>query len=408
MELTDEQRALRDAVRELLRRHPPGQADESRPGDKSGPANESSPADRSYPADRRGYDPKLWRLLCDIGVPGLAIPQRYGGAGAGPVETAIVAEELGRVLAPAPLLGSAVLAAQAILGSGDTDACDRLLPRIAEGAAIAALAWTGPSGGWDPAEAACHAAGRSGGAWTLTGAAHYVLDGDSADVLIVAARMPGRGVGLFEVDTDQPGVDKHAVTSMDQTRRLAVVRLTAAAGRPLGPAAASRPPGPGVAARPPGPAAPLGSAALARARDLACVALSAEQAGAAARALELTVGYTGTRVQFGRPIASFQAVQHRLADLHVLVASARSLSYQAAAAAAIGAPALPQQAAAAKAYCSEVLMRVAGEMIQLHGAIGITWEHDAHRYFKRAHAAAQLFGQPSAHIARIAACVIDE
>jgi alkylation response protein AidB-like acyl-CoA dehydrogenase len=173
---------------------------------------------------------------------------------------------------------------------------------------------------------------------------------------------------------------------MDSTRQLAVVQLTGAAGRRLD---------------------GDGCAGLARARDLACIALSAEQVGAARRALELTVAYTQIRVQFGRPIGSFQALQHRMADLHVLVESARSLSYAAATAAAEGAPDLGLRAAAAKVYCSEAALRVAGEMIQLHGAIGITWEHEAHRYLKRAHGAAQLLGQPSEHVARIAAALID-
>ena len=135
--------------------------------------------------------------------------------------------------------------------------------------------------------------------------------------------------------------------------------------------------------------------------------VSAEQVGAAQRALELTVAYTKIRVQFGRPIGSFQALQHRMADLHVLAESARSLSYAAAFAAAENAADLGLRAAAAKAYCSESLTRVAGQMIQLHGAIGITWEHDAHRYFKRAHGAGQLFGRPSEHAARVASAVID-
>ena len=375
---TEEQRDLRDAVRGLL-------------------AHEQ----RRTPAD--GDDGRaLWQRLCgEIGVAGLAIPQRYGGAGAGPVETHIVMEELGRGLTGSPLLGSGVLAAQALLASGDAAACERLLPAIADGSAVAALAWAGEAGRWDPGEAAYDArpgqgdarptgpvrrteAGRPG--WELDGEAHYVLDGDRADVLLAAARAPG-GIALFEVDPHQRGVTRRAVTTMDTSRRLAVVRLDGAAGRPAGSGA--------------------GGAALARARDLACVALSAEQVGAAQRALELTVAYTKARVQFGRPVGSFQALQHRMADLHVLVESARSLSYAAASAAAGGADDLGLRAAAAKAYCSETLTRVAGEMIQLHGAIGITWEHDAHRYFKRAHGAAHLFGRPSEHVARIAATVID-
>jgi hypothetical protein len=365
---TDEQRDLRDAVRGLLarqQRRAPGDGDDGRP---------------------------LWPRLCgEIGVAGLAIPQRYGGAGAGPVETHIVMEELGRDLTGSPLLGSGVLAAQALLASGDAAACERLLPAIADGSTVAALAWAGEAGRWDPGEAACDAGpagtgGPGGTGWELAGEAHHVLDGDAAGVLLAAARAPD-GIALFEVDPDQRSVSRRAATTMDTSRRLAVVRLDGAAGRPAG--------------------SGTGRAALARARDLACIALSAEQVGAAQRALELTVAYTKVRVQFGRPIASFQALQHRMADLHVMVESARSLSYAAAAAAAGGADDLGLRAAAARAYCSETLARVAGEMIQLHGAIGITWEHDAHRYFKRAHGAAHLFGRPSEHVARIAAAVID-
>jgi alkylation response protein AidB-like acyl-CoA dehydrogenase len=373
VELAPEQLALRASVADLIRRNPPDLA--------------ADPASA----------PKLWRLVAGMGAAGLAIPERFGGAGAGPVETAIVAEQLGRVLAPSPLLGSAVLAAQAILATGDTQACERLLPSIASGSAVAALAWTGKDGGWDPEEAGCLAVERSaglasGGGWTLTGTAHYVLDGDTADILIVAASLPEGGIGLFEVTPGQPGVERHAAATVDQTRPLAVIRLAAAARGPLGPLGPLGPAG----------AEGAGPAALARARDLACLALAAEQVGAAARALELTVEYTKARVQFGRPIASFQAIQHRLAELHVLVASARSLAYRAAAA-----PNVALLASAAKAYCSDVLTKVAAETIQLHGAIGITWEHSAHHYFKRAHGSAQLFGAPASHLARIADQVID-
>jgi alkylation response protein AidB-like acyl-CoA dehydrogenase len=382
VELSTEQRDLRDAVRGLLARH-----------GRSGPAGHGPAGDPG--ADRGpGYDVSLWQRLCgEIGVAGLAITERYGGAGAGPVETCIVLEELGRGLVPSPLVGSAVLAGQALLASGDDEACRRLLPGIASGATVAALAWAPEAGHWDPAGPAIDACpgtgGAAAGAWVLSGAAHHVLDGDTAGVLLAAARAPD-GIGLFEVDPRQRGVSRCAVTTMDSTRRLAVVALDGAPGRRLRPAA--------------------GAQALARARDLACIALSAEQAGAAQRALELTVAYTKTRVQFGRPIGSFQALQHRMADLHVLVESARSLCYAAAFAAAsdpAGTARLALLAAAAKAYCSQALTRAAGQMIQLHGAIGITWEHDAHSYFKRAHGAGQLFGRPQEHVARIAAALID-
>jgi alkylation response protein AidB-like acyl-CoA dehydrogenase len=349
--LTAEQQDLRDAVRGLL-----------------GSAGDSGPA---------------WDRLCrEVGVAGLAIPERYGGAGAGLAEIGVVMEELGRELTPSPMLGSAVLAAQALLATGDDAACARLLPGIASGSMTAALVWATRAGRWDSGEVGFVAREVRGGGWELDGEAHYVLDGAGAQVLLVAARVPA-GVGLFEVDPGEHGVSRTAAIAMDLTRELAVVRLSGVRGQRVGGEAAL---------------------ALSRARDLACLALAAEQAGAARRALDLTVGYTKTRVQFGRVIGSFQALQHRLADLHVLVESALSLSRALAAA---DTPALGRRAAAAKVYCAEALMRTAAEMIQLHGAIGITWEHPAHCYLKRAHGGLHLFGTPAQHAAAIAASLID-
>ncbi len=369
MRLTREQEDLRTAVRGLLDRY------------------------AVAPDADRDAERGLWRRLCtEIGVAGLAIPERFGGAGAGPVEVHVVMEELGRSLTPAPMLGSAVLATQALLASGDEAACQRLLPGLADGSQTGALAWTTAAGRWDPDEVACRAvrtaataatAGAADG-WTVTGEAHFVLDGDLASVLLVPAMMPDGHTGLFEVIPDRPHVRRAASTSMDESRRLSVVSLDGAPGIRIG-----------------------DRLDLDRVRDAACVALSAEQVGAAAEALALTVAYTKVRVQFGRPIGSFQALQHRMAEMHVLVESARSLSYAAAEAAQSGAPEFSLRAAAAKAYCSEALEQVSGEMIQLHGAIGMTWEHMAHRYFKRAHGAALLLGAPAHHVARVAAAVID-
>lgn len=354
MSLTAEQRDLRDAVRGVLERS----------------------RDDAWP-----------RLCREVGVAGLAIPERYGGAGAGPAETGVVMEELGRGLTCSPMLGSAVLAAQALLGTGDDAACGRLLPAIAAGSATAALAWTTAAGHWDPGEVACQAVLADDGGWTLDGEAHYVLDGDTADVLLAAALVPS-GVALFEVSPGQEGVARVPVATMDESRRLAVVRLAGARGRRVGGDA---------------------TAALGRARDLACLALGAEQAGAARRALDLTVGHALTRVQFGQVIGNFQALRHRMADLHVLVESARSLVRAASSAAGAGAGASEPglRAAAVKVYCSDVLTQTAAEMIQLHGAIGITWEHPAHRYLKRAHGARHLFGRPDRHAAAIAASLLD-
>jgi len=305
-----------------------------------------------------------WKRLCtEIGVAGLVIPERFGGLGAGLTEAGVVLSELGRELVPTPMLGSAVLAARAVLASGDEAVCSRLLPPIADGSSVAALAWTTSAGRWDPAETAFTVAdGR------VTGEAHYVLDGDVADILLVAT-----DAGLYEIDPAYAG--RTVTPAMDESRRLAVVQLDGVPGRRVGGRDAS--------------------ATLAAARDHACVALAAEQAGAAERALELTVGYTKTRVQFGRPIGTFQALQFRMADMRVLTESARSMWM---AAASEGGDML---AAGAKVYCSEALLSVAAEMVQMHGAIGVTWEHPAHRYLKRAHGAALLFGSPDDHVTRI-------
>jgi alkylation response protein AidB-like acyl-CoA dehydrogenase len=346
----EEQEGLRDAVRTLLAK-------------RSGSA-----AVRAAMVSERGYDEQLWGVLCgQIGVAALAIPEKFGGAGAGLLETHLVLEELGRTLTPTPLLGSSVLAAQLLLALDDGEACERLLPGIADGG-IAAVCWTGPDGHWDPAGAAVVAADR-----TLTGRAHYVLDGDIADVLLVVAR-EGDDIAAFEVEPMRPGVTRNRTKAMDPTRRLATVSFDAVPGRRIGGGDAT--------------------AALRAARDAACVALSAEQVGAASRILELTVEYAKVRVQFGRPIGSFQALKHRMADLYVLVEAARSASY--------GAAHGTLDAAVAKAYCAEAFFTVAAEAIQLHGGIAITWEHYAHLYFKRAHGSAQLFGQPSEHVARMA------
>lgn len=318
MTFTAEQDALRDSVRKLL--------------------------------DREA-DP--WPELCEqIGVAALAVPERFGGLGAGTTELQVVAEELGRVLADVPFLGSAVLAVHAVLAAGDDEACERLLPRLAEGI-VGAVAWTDAEGDWTTP--ACQVSGS-----TVEGEAHYVLNGAEAEILLVVA-----DGSLYEVSDAR----RVRTPAMDETRRLARVIFEGATARLIG---------------------PVDLAAL---RDVACAVLAAEQAGAAARAFELTVEYSKQRHQFGRPIGGFQALKHRMADLHVLVETARSAAY--------AAPESSRLAAVAKVHCSEALANVAGEMIQLHGGIAITWEHAAHRYFKRAHGAGQLFGAPAEHLGRV-------
>jgi alkylation response protein AidB-like acyl-CoA dehydrogenase len=328
MRWTEDQLSLRDTVRRLLAKEPDG-----------------------------------WPPLVELGAPALLVPAAAGGLGAGLAEVFVVQHELGRALAATPMLGS-VLAATALASASSADP---LQPRVAAGE-VTALAWASAAGWSAPA---C-AARRTGEGWTVSGSAAYVLDGDTADLLLVIARTDD-GPALLEVEPDR--AERVHTPTMDRTRRLATVGLSAAPARHIGPVD------------------------LARLRDVACTALAAEQAGAAARCLELTVDYAGQRRQFGRPIGSFQALKHRMADMHVLVETA----YSAAMSAALATPEeLPLRAAVAQAHCARALHDVAGEMIQLHGGIAITWEHDAHRYFKRAHAGLHLFGPPAEHVERLA------
>lgn len=324
-----------------------------------------------------------WRPLVEqIGVAGLAVPEEYGGAGGGARDVQVVMEELGRSLSPVPFLGSSVLVAGALLASGDEAACSRLLPPLADGRSVGLLAWA-EQGVWEPESVRAEAVQGPGGDWQVTGTKEHVLDAEGADLLLVAART-GTGVSLFEVPVDGAAARREPLVTMDQTRAQARWVLSGAEGRLVGRAGDGR-------------------RVLSQVRDLACVALAGEQTGAAERCLELTVEHVLQRVQFGRPIGSFQAVKHRLADAYVLVESARSAALGAAFAADEEPAALPRLAAVAGSVCSEAFSAVAGEMIQLHGGIGITWEHDAHRYFKRAHGSSQLFGSPARHRERLGA-----
>lgn len=339
-ELTEEQRGLRDAVRTLLAKR------------------SDSAAVRRAAETGCGYDADLWQVLCaQIGVAALAVPERFGGVGAGPREVQLVMEELGRALTPSPML-STVLASALLRALDDDEESARLLPRIAEGA-VAATAWADLDGHWGGGAVQV----RDG---QLSGTAHYVLDGDTAEILLVVA-----DGAVYEVDPAR--AERARTPAMDVTRRLATVRLEAVEGTRIGPADAT--------------------AALASALDDTVITLAAEQVGGAEAALQLTVEYAKVRQQFGRPIGSFQALKHRMADLYVRLEAARSAAYAAAEGAV-----LPS---VAKAYCSEAFQAIAADTIQLHGGIAITWEHDAHLYFKRAHASAALFGAPEAHVARL-------
>jgi alkylation response protein AidB-like acyl-CoA dehydrogenase len=324
-----------------------------------------------------GFDPKVWSQMADqLGLQAMAIPEEYGGAGFGFTELGIALEEMGRVLLCAPFFASAVLAAQALLASGDETAKKELLPGIASGETIATLAFTEENGRWDTEGIATQATEASG-SWKLSGTKMFVLDGHTANLVLVAART-GSGIGLFAVEADASGLTRTALTTMDQTRKQARLEFSSTPARLVGDASA------------------FGDA-LPKVLDLACIALASEQVGGAQRCLETSVDYAKTRIQFGRPIGSFQAIKHKCADMLLEVESAKSAAYYGAWSVDDGSDEVPVVASLAKSYCSEAYFHAAAENIQIHGGIGFTWEHDAHLYFKRAKSSELLFGDPSHH-----------
>jgi alkylation response protein AidB-like acyl-CoA dehydrogenase len=334
-------------------------------------------ADRSPEAEVRrlsdteqGFDPDVWkRMAGQLGLQGLGIPEEFGGAGAGHVELGIVLEEMGRALLCAPFLSTVGLAANLLLTSGDRAAQARYLPGIAEGGTVATVAVSAAG-----LPGAGVVARRTDDGWRLTGTEPYVLDGHVADLVLVPARTTA-GVALFAVEREASGLGRTLLTTADRTRRQARLTFTDTPGAPLD----------------------GGLPAMERMLDLAAIALASEQAGGAARALEMSVGYAKTRVQFGRAIGSFQAVKHLCADLLLESESATSAARYAASAADEDAPDLPALASLVRFSCSDSFVKVAADTIQIHGGIGFTWEHPAHLYLRRARTSALLLGDPAFH-----------
>jgi len=324
-----------------------------------------------------GYDPAVWKQMGEqLGLQGLAIPEEYGGSGYSAVELTVVFEEMGRALLTAPYFSTVALAANLLLASGDEAAKADYLPGLASGATIAAVALAEESGRWDEAGITLPAS-PAGDGWTLTGEKMYVLDGHVADLLLVVART-GAGVSVFAVDKGAPGLTATPLSTMDQTRKQARLVFEATPARLVGTAGA-------------------GWTAVSSMLDKAVVALAAEQVGGAQKVLEMAVDYAKNRIQFGRPIGSFQAIKHKCADMLLEVESAKSAAYYAGWAAAEDNEELPVVASLAKSYCSEAYFHAAAENIQIHGGIGFTWEHPAHLYFKRAKSSELLFGDPTYH-----------
>ncbi len=329
-----------------------------------------------------GYDEAVWKQMGqELGLQSLHIPEEYGGQGFTFVELGIVLEEMGRVLLCAPYFSSVVLAADAILNAGSDDQKQALLPGIASGETRAALAFTEPNGRWDAAGITLEAK-ADGDGYVLDGTKSFVIDGATADLLVVVARTAGTsgedGIGFFTVTGDADGLTRTPLATMDQTRKQAKLEFSGVRGASLGEVGA-------------------GWAALSKTLDQAAVGLANEMVGGAQKVLEMSVQYAKDRVQFGRPIGSFQAIKHKCADMLLEVESAKSAAYYAAWSAAEDNDELPVVASLAKAYCSDAYFHATAENIQIHGGIGFTWEHDAHLYFKRAKSSEILFGDATYH-----------
>ncbi|MFT5444677.1 MAG: alkylation response protein AidB-like acyl-CoA dehydrogenase [Myxococcota bacterium] len=361
---TDEHEELRATVRQFL-------ADQS-----------DEQAVRSQMASERGWDSDVWQKMAEqVGLAGLIVPEEHGGAGFGYVELCIVAEEMGRALLCAPYLSTAVMATSALLQCASASAQKDILPGIAAGTSIATLAYADTNGRWDINSVGMSAQEKDAG-WVLDGTKYWVLDGHTANIVLVVART-SVGLELFEVAQDAAGLTSESIPALDLTRKLATLSFASTPARKISEGDQTE--------------------GLEHAMSLTLAALSAEQVGGAQWCLDTAVDYAKTRLQFGRPIGSYQAIKHKCADMLVDVEFAKSAAYNACFLAADclesneGWGELAEAAHLAKAFCSEAYFHAAAENIQIHGGMGFTWEHPAHLYFKRAKASELLFGDATHH-----------
>ena len=362
--LDDEQEQLRDAVRSLLTKRSP------------------LPGVRRFAEENPDFDRDLWAEMCtQMGLASLAIPEEYGGSGFGFVTQAVVLEEMGRVVYPGPYFSSAVLAAQVVLAAGSEDAKNRLLPAIASGETVATVAVVESEQRWS---ADC--SGTTSDGTTLTGTKVAVPDARWADVFIVYATGP-EGPALYEVAASASGVTISTDEPLDASRPVATVTFVSA------------------------PAQVVASgtdvvAALHRGLDIAAIGLACEQTGTAATALDMATEYAKARHQFGRPIGSFQAIKHMLADVYVDNESAWSAAYYGAWAVDNAPSEIDMVAPLASAFASDTLVAAAETNVQVHGGIGFTWEHDAQFPVRRAFGSRQIVGAPDMYRDRIAEALL--
>jgi alkylation response protein AidB-like acyl-CoA dehydrogenase len=365
---SDEQDMLRQTARAFLEEHCP------------------TTFVRHMMEDDKGYSADLWKEMAELGWLGLAFPEAYGGQGLGFVDLTVILEEMGAALLPSPFLSTVILAGQTILLGGSEAQKKAYLPKIAEGALIATLAMTEPAGRFDAEGITAVKATPQGAGFSITGTKLFVPDAHIAELLVVAARTKetddkSTGISLFLVEGNSPGVSTTLLKTMDQTRKQCEVvfdNVQVGRDRLLG-------------------TLDQGWPILQKVLNLATVSLCAEMVGGAQRVLDLSVSYAKERVQFGRPIGSFQAIKHKCAEMMLQVESAKSAAYYAAWAVDEDVPEAPLAVSMAKAYCSDAYRNTAGEGIQVHGGIGFTWEHDMHLYFKRAKYAEFTFGDATYH-----------
>jgi alkylation response protein AidB-like acyl-CoA dehydrogenase len=356
-DFSDDQKQLRDQARKFL-------------------AEKCSPkAVRVVLDGKADYDRELWKGLAGMGFLGVAIPEEYGGAGAGHLELCVIAEEMGRALAPVPFSSTVYLAAEALLLAGSDAQKQKWLPKIASGEAIGTLALFEGKGSLSPEGIKLDATGG-----VLNGMKKPVADGAIADFAIVAARTGSSGrdsdISLFLVDMKGGGVEARALTNLDPTRGQAELTFKNGAAEPLGRAGD-------------------GFGIIARLLDRAAVLVAFEQLGGADRALEMGRDYALDRIAFGRPIGSFQAIKHMLADMYVSATLARSNCYYGAWALSTNAAELPEAAASARISATQAFQHCAKNNIQVHGGMGFTWEFDCHMYYRRANALALGLGSMS-------------
>ncbi|HXQ23778.1 MAG TPA: acyl-CoA dehydrogenase family protein [Candidatus Acidoferrales bacterium] len=338
-----------------------------------------------------GYSEEQWKKMAALGWQGLILPEEHGGSGLNMVDLIVVLEEMGRAVMPGPFFATVILGGLAIDLGASAEQKKKYLPDIASGKLKATLAQVEESGRWD-AEGIQLAAKKDGAGYVLSGTKLFVHDAHNADLLIVPARTGGKGITLFLVDAKQQGVKTTLLKTMDQTRKLCEVNFSnvkVAADAVLG-------------------AVDAGWALLDRLVDRAKVAMCGEMCGGAQKVLEMSVDYAKVREQFGKPIGSFQAIQHKCANMMVQTESAKSATYYAAWAVANNVPEAHLAACMAKAYCSDAYRFVSAEGIQIHGGIGFTWEHDMHIYFKRAKGSEVTFGDATWNRELVAQLVLDQ